>query len=137
MMPLLNNGEIVDLGSGWGTLVFLLAKHYPHCRITGYEISPIPFLISKMISLCFPFPNVIFKRKDFFEASLKDASLVVCYLYPGAMQKLKEKFERELPNNAYVISHTFAVPGWTPLRIEYVDDLYKTPIYLYRLRANS
>lgn len=33
------DGPIVDLGSGWGTLVIPLARKYPNQQVIGYELS--------------------------------------------------------------------------------------------------
>src|SRR5262249_29429388 len=41
-------GDVYELGSGWGGLAFALARQYPNCRIIGVENSPIPFLISRV-----------------------------------------------------------------------------------------
>lgn len=132
MLPNLTEGDrIVELGSGWGNLAFAFARQFPTCKIVGYEISPFPYFISKMIFITLPLPNLTLERKDFFQIPLNHVSLVVCYLYPGAMLRLKEKFEKELAPNTYVISHTFAIPGWKPIRFVQSDDLYRTPIYLY------
>lgn len=132
ILPSLSQGNIVELGSGWGTLAIELARRYPQCNIVGYEISPLPFFISKLWLFCSKLTNLTFKRQDFFHIPLNNISLAVCYLYPGAMEKLKEKFKAELPSKAYVISHTFAIPGWNPIRIIYAKDMYHTPIYLYQ-----
>ena len=78
-------------------------------------------------------PNGRLQRRDFFSMDLADAGLVVCYLYPGAMEKLKVKFERELKPGCWVITHTFAVPGWKAEAVYPVDDLYRTQIYVYRI----
>lgn len=125
--------KIYELGSGWGTLLVPLVRKYPHSQIIGFETSPLPFWFSSLvlkINGCF---NVKVQRKDFFSVDLSDASLVVCYLYPGAMEKLKVKFEEELQPGAYVISNTFAVPGWTAEKIMDAGDIYHTAIYLYRV----
>lgn len=133
MLPKLFQGDVIaELGSGWGNLAFTLACRFPACKIVGYEISPFPYYFSKIASNRFTLPNLIIERKDFFQIPLHQVSLVVCYLYSGAMYRLKEKFENELAPNTYVISHTFAIPGWIPIRVERADDLYRTPIYLYR-----
>lgn len=126
-------GEIAELGSGWGNLAFVLASHYPQNHVYAYEISPIPYYTSKLIAQFLPYSNLHVMRKDFFDVSLHQASLVVCYLYPEAMTRLKVKFEQELSPEAYVLSHTFAIPGWAPIRLAKADDLYQTPIYLYQV----
>ena len=64
--------------------------------------------------------------------SITSASVVICYLYPGAMRRLKGKFEKELSKGAIVVSNTFAIPGWRPMRVIEADDLYRTPLYVYR-----
>lgn len=124
-------GTIVELGSGWGTLVFPIAKRYPACNVIGYELSPIPYAISQLRLLFSRYKNITFKRKDFFKDPLQDASVAICYLYPGAMQKLKEKFEKKGDADLLIVTHTFAIPGWTPEKVIRVDDLYKTQIYFY------
>lgn len=134
MLPQMKNIEIAELGSGWGNLAFTLARHFPTCQVIAYEISPIPYLVSRIISYGSSTPNLSIKRQDFFQNSLSNASIIVCYLYPEAMQRLKIKFEKELDVGTYIISHTFAVPGWEPIRFERVHDLYNTPIYLYQIK---
>lgn len=126
------DGKIYELGSGWGTLVFPLADNYPDCQVIGYESSPVPYWASRMRAFCKSHKNLRLEQSDFFEKNLSDAGLVVCYLYPGAMSRLKEKFEKELKAGTYVISNTFAVPGWEAEAIYEVRDLYRTRIYLYK-----
>ncbi len=122
-------GPILELGSGWGSLAAPLAKKYPDNQVIGYELSPIPYLFSRLHRM----KNLHFHRQDFFEIPLKDAGIIVCYLYPEAMRKLKEKFHRELSPNTLIVSHTFAIPGWTPIKTIEVGDIYKTKIYHYRV----
>ena len=125
-------GKVYDLGSGLGTLVFPLAKHYPCSQVTGYETSPLPYYLSKCRQLLNPLPNITLSRSNFYSIKLHDASLVICYLYPGAMKQLKIKFEQELKPGTWIISNTFTIPGWEPLEIIEVNDLYRTKIYIYR-----
>ena len=85
-LPPLKNGIVVDLGSGWGHLIFPLSKHYPTCEIFGFETSPVPYLFSSMLNY---YSNVKIVRRDFFKIPLDSANLIVCYLYPKGMKKLK------------------------------------------------
>lgn len=125
------NGNLYELGAGWGTLAFALAKEYKHCNIYGYENSTFPYFFSQIRNLCSRYRNVKLFREDFYDVSLHDADLVVCCLYTRAMQKLRIKFENELKKDALVVSHTFAVPDWTPVDVFVAADLYRTKIYLY------
>lgn len=133
LLPPLEESNIIELGSGWGGVVFSLARHFPSCKVIGYEISPIPYLYSKWILSFLFLPNLRLERRDFFQESFSQAKLVVCYLYPEAMERLKVKFENELSPESYVLSHTFAIPGWKPLLFDRANDLYQTPIYLYQM----
>lgn len=128
-------GNIYELGAGWGTLAFALAHRYPQAKIIGLETSPVPYFFAKTMSIFSSACNLTFKRIDFLNYHLEDAEMVVCYLYPKAMKLLKEKFERELHEGAWVISHTFSVPGWIPYQTFRVKDIYLTPIYIYRFYA--
>jgi hypothetical protein len=135
MCPELPPGStVVELGSGWGTLAFSLARHYPSCTIIAYEISPIPWLYSQLRLWLRPQPNLILCRRDFFSEDLSKAQLVVCYLYPGAMRQLSSKLSQELRPGANVLSHTFSLPGWVPSSVETADDIYHTSVYLYACR---
>lgn len=130
-LPTKHKKKIYELGSGWGTLAFPLARSLKKSQIYAYEISPIPWIYSKFLQLFERFPNLSIFRKNFFTVSLKDADGVVCYLYPKAMQRLKEKFEKELQAGAFVITNSFAIPGWIPDKVVEVDDFFKSTIYLY------
>jgi hypothetical protein len=130
-------GPIFELGSGWGTLAFPLARKFPECHVKAYENSLIPFLFSKCRHHLDPLPNLKFYHGDFFKVPLGEARLVVCYLYPEAMRRLKTKFQQELLPGAWLISNTFSIAGWKPKRIYEVGDLYRTKIFLYQKSENE
>lgn len=130
-------GTVLELGSGWGTLAFALADRCPRARVVAYEVSPLPHAWSRLRQRLAPRPNLRLVRGDFFTASFAEASTVVCYLFPGAMARLAPKLRGELPPGARVVSHTFALRGWKPLRTLVVDDLYRTPIYVYALPESA
>jgi hypothetical protein len=134
LMALPNNieGPIYELGAGWGTLAFPLAKQHPLCQVLAFEVSPIPWLYLKLRKLISKQKNITIIRKDFFKTNLSHAQVIVCYLYPKAMERLKAKFETELTPGTIILSNTFAIPQWTPIEIYELDDLYKTKIYKYR-----
>lgn len=128
------HGTIIELGSGWGNLALALAKRYPDRQVIGYEISPIPRLISLLLKKLQGVSNLTLLSKNFLSSELPQASLLVCYLYPGGMEKLAEKLGRETSSAEMLISNTFALPGREPEQIIRLDDLYKSPIYIYRLK---
>lgn len=129
-------GVIIELGSGWGQLAFALATKYPQRDVIGYEISLIPWLVSLLLKKIYRLSNLSLRRGNFLHSELPNAALLVCYLYPGGMTKLARKLQ-EKPSAQMLISNTFALPGQDPDRIVRLDDLYKSPIYVYRLNRSD
>jgi hypothetical protein len=123
---------LVEAGSGWGTLALNLARRSPGWRIVGIENSVVPLVVSKLI----PKPartSIAFIRGDLYVYDYKTADLVVCYLYPGAMKRLSPILREQLRPGAHVISVCFALPDWQPERTVTCSDLYRTPVYIYRI----
>ena len=126
-------GTVFELGSGWGTLAFALAKRFPKSQVVACELSPVPWLFSKLRQALERLPNLTIRRMDFHSLSLRGAALAVCYLHPGGMQKLKLKLEAELPSGALVLCNFFAVQGWRPEVVTTLDDSHNSKVYLYRI----
>ena len=128
-------GEVHELGAGWGTLAFAIAAHCPRAKVIGWERSPFPYFFCRLRLLFQRRENLTVRFADFHQADLKGARLVITYLWTGAMQRLGPKFEAELPGGAEVISHTFAWRGKEPVETRVTKDLYRTPVYRYRVEA--
>ncbi len=129
--------RILELGSGWGNLVLALSAAFPECRISGMEISPVPFAVScaaaAAVRLRAGCRRIDLRRGDFSALPLGEADAVVCYLFPVAMERLSHRFRRELSPGTKVVSIAFALPGWIPERTIRLDDLFRTPVYRYRV----
>jgi hypothetical protein len=126
-------GEVHELGAGFGGLARALARRCPGAEVIAWESSWVPFTWAAVVQRVRPLPNLRLHRADFFTAPLAQARLVVCYLFTGAMRRLDPKLRAELPAGAQVLSSTFALHGWTAEATVRADDLYRTPIYCYRL----
>lgn len=136
-------GDVLEAGSGWGTLGLDIVRHCPGKRLTGIENSVIPLWSSRLIAcLSVRFRRaegnrqslkgrLRFIRGDIYTSSYAHADCVICYLFPGAMTKLLDKFSRELPPGAKVISVCFALPGKEPLRTITCRDALRTKVYVY------
>ena len=125
------NGPLIDLGSGWGTLVIALARKYPRQQVIGYELSLLPWLVSIIRKYSLRLNNLTLYRKDFKKTELGNASILFCYLFPGGMLSLHEKLKRELSNEILIVSNTFALPSCQPTKVIKLKDVYQTPIYVY------
>jgi hypothetical protein len=133
MQNLPKDGTIIELGFGWGNVVFSLAKNLPQHKIIGYENSFIPYLLAKILNIFLGYKNLDLKLQNFYKINLKEVEIIYCYLFTGAMKKLKTKFEKELPPGTIIISNTFSIPEWKANKIFEVNDWYKTKIYLYQI----
>jgi len=128
-------GDIVDLGSGWGTLLFVLARKYPERQIIGYELSYLPYLYSRTYKTLFRLQHITIYRQNFLTADLSSPALIVCYLFPKAMNRLQQRLANQQFSNTLLVSSTFALPNTEPEQSIQLGDLYRTPIYVYRLSS--
>ena len=131
----LQAGTVVDLGSGWGTLALRFARKHPQCRVIGYEISPVPWAVSSVLKHALRLKNLSFVRRDFLQADLPERAVLLCYLFPAGMQALAVKLKADGCRPALIVSNTFALPGREAQAVIRLDDLYRTPIYVYRGHA--
>ena len=126
-------GEVHDLGCGFGTVLPALARRCPSARIVGHEAALVPFCTAWVVARLFGQGRVEVRWADLFEADLGRASAVVCFLYPGAMARLARHLPGRLPPGARVVSLTFAMPGWIPEATSRLKDLWRSPVYVYRV----
>ena len=124
---------IIDAGSGWGGVAINAAKRFPDARVIGYELSPLPWLISRIRQKLFGIENLMFYRQDYRNEDLSCAAFIICYLFPDGMKILREKLQREKNFSGEIISNTFALRGYHPEKVIRLNDLSRTPIYLYHL----
>lgn len=127
-------GPIYELGAGWGSLAFALADRFPQAPVVAFELSWLPFAVMRLRQALRPRQNLTLRRADFLKVPLGEAQLLVCYLFRGGMEALKLKLEREAAAGAQLISHTFAVHGWTPVSERALPDFYRTHVFVYRLQ---
>ncbi len=128
---------IIDLGSGWGNLIIPLAKHRPQRLVIGYELSWLPWLISTALKKALRLENLILQRANFLQVKLPTASVLICYLYPEAMVKIATKLQQEQPDINFLISNNFALPASKPDKTILLNDFYKSPIFLYKIRGKN
>ncbi|WP_156414182.1 cyclopropane-fatty-acyl-phospholipid synthase family protein [Bordetella sp. N] len=104
-MNLPSGAVIFDLGSGWGALVVALANAFPDASVRGIEISPFPYMFSRLRA--YGLPNVSLKWGNFFRADLSCADVVTCYLMPAPMSRINSWLDRSLKPGTYVVANTF------------------------------
>lgn len=119
---------IIDVGSGFGFLALFFAFKNPNVKIIGYETSLFPWMISVVAKYICRRENLNFYRKNFLTIEFPSDCLIICYLFPQGMFTLEDKLKHR---DIMVISNTFSFNKQKPKETKKVNDLYKTPIYVY------
>lgn len=83
---------IYELGSGWGSLVFALARAFPTAQIRGLELSPLPYWVSRLRTR--NLPNVQLRRRDFYRFDLSDESVSSVKAADGHFGDFRSIFHR-------------------------------------------
>ena len=113
--------NIADLGSGVGNLCLELTDKKR--KITGYELNPIPYLISKL--------KIFTKKKNelininyanFWKMDLSQFDCVIIYGISYIMADLEKKLRRELKPGTHVISNYFQFDNLEAVKKE--NDVY-------------
>lgn len=129
--------KIYELGSGWGGVAFELARRYPRHQVIGYEISFLPWLVSVLRNRIGRCSNVTFKLRNIHNAGFENAGLLVCYLMPNAMERLAAGLVDKVNPGTWVVSNTFALPGWNHEVDVIADDRHRSHVYAYLVKGVS
>jgi hypothetical protein len=134
---------LIDLGSGDGRIPITAAQRFG-ARGFGVDIKPeLVKLANENAARAGVADRVRFERRDLFETSLADASVVTLYLLPGIVTKLVPKILAEMKPGARVVSHDYPLVPWKEDRFVQFDTPEKEPIsgttrtvlYLYTVPA--
>jgi len=137
LLPENVEGEVLELGAGWGTLAFPMASALPGVKIVAFELSPVPwvFMLARM-ALTRP-RNLSVLRRNFLKEKLENVSVVVCYLHSECLEMLRPKMEAELAPGTLVISNTFDIPGWQPRDVHRLECSFCPRVYVYEVPART
>jgi SAM-dependent methyltransferase len=122
---------VYDLGAGDGRIVITAAKKYG-ARGVGIEIDPALVKAATANAMAAGVADrVRFVTQNFYEADLREATVVTLYLLQSINERLRPKLVRELKPGARVVSHVFNMgPEWPPLRTSTVGA---SPVYLWTI----
>lgn len=120
---------VYELGSGWGGMAKRIARRFPAAQVLGVELSPFPYLISKLNLR----RNLRFKRANVLDIDLADADILALYLTPNILGQLKPKFEAELKAGSVIIACGFEVPGWSAIKKAPMKGALEKEIFVYRV----
>jgi precorrin-6B methylase 2 len=126
-------GETVyDLGAGDGRVIIQAVREFG-ARAVGIEIDPDRVLrIKDRIRSTGVEAEIV--QGNFMEANLSLANVIVMYLSDSVNAKLGPKLRRELRLGTRVVSLDYAIPGWTPEKVQDVSSgALQRKIFLYKI----
>jgi cyclopropane fatty-acyl-phospholipid synthase-like methyltransferase len=130
-------GDVLyDLGCGDGRIVIGAAQR--GALGVGIDIDPLPLNFARAYARRAGVDverRVRFVRGDFFQADLRDATVVTLYLSPEVNQRLLPKLLAELAPGSRIVSHKFHMgDAWKPDRSVRSGD---ASIYLWIVPAGK
>lgn len=113
-----NKDDVVyDLGCGDGRLVITAVKKFGAKRGFGVDIDPQRIEESNANAKAAGVTDrVTFAVQDLFQTDFKDATVVTLYLLPEVNLRLRPKLLSDLQPGTRVVSHSFDMGDWEPLK---------------------
>lgn len=124
-----NRQIVMDLGSGWGTLLLPLAKRFPNHQFVGIERGFLPFWIS--VFRARKLDNLTFLRQDFFTTNISKADIIFVFLLNSTMAKLTAKIKTEMKTGSTIIANRFPMKDEKPFKEVSLGSKYYT-YYVYK-----
>ena len=122
---------LVDLGSGWGTLLLPLAKKFPQHKFVGVERAFTPYHVSCIRG--HRLQNLEFIKGDLFDYHLEKVDIAISFLIGFIMPALTKKFKDELPKGSIVYSPRFPLAGVKPDRVVDLGNKMET-FFIYKMK---
>jgi protein-L-isoaspartate O-methyltransferase len=119
----LKKGETMfDLGSGDGRIVIMAAQKFG-AKATGVEIDQ---ALATQSSAQIRRLKLADRAKvilgDVATQDYSSADLITVYLLPNSNTKIRPMLEKQLKKGTRVVAHDFEFAGWTPEKVESIED---------------
>jgi len=123
-------GDVVyDLGCGDGRIVIAAAK--AGARGVGLDINPVRIAEAKANAKKAGVEDQVrFEEQDLFQADVREATVVTLFLLQSVNLKLRPKLLADLKPGTRVVSNTFDMGDWKPVKEVTVGNDEDTDAYL-------
>jgi hypothetical protein len=135
LLPRDESYKLLDIGSGLGGMLLYLDKGRPMGVHEGVEISPAPWLISR-IRTFMQGARTTFRRKDYRQLDLSGYDVVFAFLSPLVMQDLLAKASREMRPGTLLLSLAFPLPGINHDFVIQTGEGGRQKLYGWRVRPD-
>lgn len=136
----------IDIGCGFGDLLFFLRAERPNGTFIGVEIGPLPWLVGK-VRTWLPrrlvsragsqeYGSVSIRFVSMWEVDLSTYDVVYAFLSPVPMPRLWKKACAEMKAGSLFITNTFAVPAKADEQLP-VKDGRGSKVFLHRMGRRS
>ena len=119
---------VMDLGSGWGTLLLPLARQFPQHRFVGIEYGLFPYLVSKWRAR--KLKNITFYRQNLFCADISRANVIFLFLLTKGMTQVEPKCKKEAQTGTLIYANRFPMPHLKAKKEVSLGSKYNT-YYIY------
>lgn len=117
-LRLTKDSVLYDLGSGDGKILLACHKSCPEATYRGIEMHFLPLYIANRAWRKLGSPaNMSFRKGDFFQEDLSEATHIYTYLLPNVMDRLLPKLKKELRPGTRLVSSTFVFSGYPPTEV--------------------
>jgi 16S rRNA A1518/A1519 N6-dimethyltransferase RsmA/KsgA/DIM1 with predicted DNA glycosylase/AP lyase activity len=127
--------KMFDLGSGDGRVIIMAAQKF-HADATGIEFDDDLWKQSTERIKSLKLEKIArIIHGDIMKQDVSSADLVTVYLLPSSNDKIRPMLEKQLKKGTRIVSHDFEFSGWTPEKVENIDDDGEGrshTLYLYR-----
>lgn len=127
--------KMFDLGSGDGRIVVMAAQKF-HADAVGVELDKdLAKQSMQRIRKLGLEKTAHIVNGDLLKQNYGSADLITVYLLPVSNDKVQPLLDRQLKKSARVVAHDFEFKGWTPEKVETIDDDGEGrshTLYLYR-----
>lgn len=127
--------RVIDVGSGWGTILFYLVDRYPKLSLVGIELHPILHLFAMLRRFFFhKNSDIELIKGDAAKISYDRFDVIFLFMLAPFMNKvLVPKLEKELKVGTKVVSYVFRMKSsqFKESRIILPAHGWRSAVYLY------
>lgn len=126
----------LDIGCGFGDLLFFLQSRRPQGSFVGYEIGVLPWLWGTVRARITKRSSVSIRFQNMWHASLHDYDYVYTFLSPAAMERMWAKVSDEMRSGSVFITNSFPVTSPAD-EIVAIKDPRESTLYIHRMRPRN
>ncbi len=123
----------LDIGCGFGDLLFFLQSRRPLGTFIGYEIGALPCLWGSTRAKLLRRNSISIRFQDMWRASLSEYDFVYTFLSPAAMERMWGKVSSEMKHGSVFMTNTFPVQAAADEVLQ-IRDPRGSKLHIHRIK---